>query len=182
MATLAPYSAKRTAMAWPMPELPPVTRTFLPARPGSRLVPGAAVGRGFVMVVAPRWWRSDCSCSGTERAGVTRHGLVLSRPGGELEQRVEEGLRERGERLDDVGQQIDRDLRPDGERGLLQPLAGLRAGRVGAGEALAVGDERQEAGPHVVGARVGRGARDLGEGDRGRHRPVGGADRGDLWV
>ena len=34
MATLAPCSAKRTAIAWPMPELPPVTRTFLPFRPG----------------------------------------------------------------------------------------------------------------------------------------------------
>src|SRR5206468_2689954 len=34
MATLAPCSAKRTAIAWPMPELPPVTSTFLPFRPG----------------------------------------------------------------------------------------------------------------------------------------------------
>ena len=33
MATLAPCSAKRTAIAWPMPELPPVTSTFLPFRP-----------------------------------------------------------------------------------------------------------------------------------------------------
>src|SRR3954452_15779125 len=34
MATLAPNWAKRTAIAWPMPELPPVTRTFLPFSPG----------------------------------------------------------------------------------------------------------------------------------------------------
>src|SRR4051795_2382473 len=34
MATLAPCSAKRTAIACPMPEEPPVTRTFLPLRPG----------------------------------------------------------------------------------------------------------------------------------------------------
>src|SRR3954447_24184760 len=33
MATLAPYSAKRTAIAWPIPELPPVTSTFLPWSP-----------------------------------------------------------------------------------------------------------------------------------------------------
>ncbi len=33
MATFAPYSAKRTAIACPMPELPPVTRTFFPSRP-----------------------------------------------------------------------------------------------------------------------------------------------------
>src|SRR5918999_6070139 len=37
MATLAPYSAKRTAMAWPMPEVPPVTSTFLSRSP--RILP-----------------------------------------------------------------------------------------------------------------------------------------------
>src|SRR4051812_12122241 len=41
MATLAPYSANRTAIAWPMPELPPVTRTFLPASPGRCAARGA---------------------------------------------------------------------------------------------------------------------------------------------
>jgi hypothetical protein len=33
MATLAPNSANRTAIAWPMPEVPPVTRTFFPLSP-----------------------------------------------------------------------------------------------------------------------------------------------------
>jgi len=33
MATLAPCSAKRTAIACPMPDVPPVTRTFLPSSP-----------------------------------------------------------------------------------------------------------------------------------------------------
>ena len=33
IATFAPSSAKRMAMAWPMPELPPVTRTFFPRIP-----------------------------------------------------------------------------------------------------------------------------------------------------
>src|SRR3954447_16599531 len=49
MATLAPNWAKRTAIAWPMPELPPVTRTFLPFRPGMASVGetvGAAVDMG----------------------------------------------------------------------------------------------------------------------------------------
>src|SRR5919197_2012854 len=53
MATLAPYSAKRTAIAWPMPELPPVTRTFLPFSPRR---PSARVGLGAVAMwgVPPR--------------------------------------------------------------------------------------------------------------------------------
>src|SRR3712207_1333702 len=42
MATLAPCSAKRTAIAWPMPELPPVTSTFLPRRPGMASVRASA--------------------------------------------------------------------------------------------------------------------------------------------
>src|SRR4051795_1011336 len=49
MATLAPNWAKRTAIAWPMPELPPVTRTFLPFSPGMASVGetvGAAVDMG----------------------------------------------------------------------------------------------------------------------------------------
>src|SRR5215210_7011917 len=43
MATLAPYSAKRTAIACPMPELPPVTRTFLPFSPGMASTVGWAL-------------------------------------------------------------------------------------------------------------------------------------------
>src|SRR5690349_5379767 len=46
MATLAPYSAKRTAIACPIPELPPVTRTFLPLSPGI----ASAVGWGVESV------------------------------------------------------------------------------------------------------------------------------------
>src|SRR5436190_11551604 len=38
MATLAPYSANRMAIAWPIPELPPVIRTFLSSRPRRPLV------------------------------------------------------------------------------------------------------------------------------------------------
>src|SRR3954447_12940955 len=57
MATLAPNWAKRTAIAWPMPELPPVTRTFLPARPGMPSVGetvGAAVDMG-AFSLGGRW-------------------------------------------------------------------------------------------------------------------------------
>src|SRR4051795_3087582 len=88
MATFAPCSAKATAMAWPMPELPPVTSTFLPSRPGSRLVPGAEEGRVLVMGMVPLWGGSgDCSCSGVKGLGVTRPGLArLGR------RRVEVGL------------------------------------------------------------------------------------------
>src|SRR5688500_7184907 len=47
MATFAPCSAKRTAIAWPMPDVPPVTRTFLPSRPR---MPSAR-GTGWVEVL-----------------------------------------------------------------------------------------------------------------------------------
>src|SRR3954454_21242629 len=58
MATFAPYSAKRTAMAWPIPELPPVTSTFLPWSPfmgpqsgdtGGRYVTLAGIARPKAM-------------------------------------------------------------------------------------------------------------------------------------
>src|SRR3954471_22499685 len=48
MATFAPCSAKRTAIACPIPDEPPVTRTFFPVRPGMPPRPscGSAVGAG----------------------------------------------------------------------------------------------------------------------------------------
>ncbi len=49
MATFAPYSANRTAIAWPMPELPPVTSTFFPSSPLSPLVRGLAVAAACVI-------------------------------------------------------------------------------------------------------------------------------------
>src|SRR4051794_19260129 len=48
MATLAPNWAKRTAIAWPMPELPPATRTLRPFRPGM-LSAGDTVGAAVDM-------------------------------------------------------------------------------------------------------------------------------------
>src|SRR5436305_5231687 len=51
MATLAPYSAKRTAIAWPIPELPPVTSTFLPWSP---FMPPQSSEQGDRYVTLPR--------------------------------------------------------------------------------------------------------------------------------
>jgi hypothetical protein len=48
MATFAPCSAKRTAIACPIPELPPVTSTFLPRSPGMESVL-VAVGAACAM-------------------------------------------------------------------------------------------------------------------------------------
>src|SRR4051794_3879640 len=52
---------------------------------------------------------------------------------GQVGEGVDERLGERRERLDRVAQYVDRHLGPDRERGLSQPLAGLRSDRVGAG-------------------------------------------------
>ncbi len=70
-------------------------------------------------------------------------------------------LRERRERLDRVPQHVERDAGADRQRRLLQPLAGLRPERVGAGQPLAVAEQRQEAVALGVGARVGRRLGDL---------------------
>ena len=77
-------------------------------------------------------------------------------------ERVEVDLREGRERLDRVEQHVERDAGADRERRLLQPLARLRAERVGAGQRLAVAEQRQEAVALGVGARVRLGLRDLG--------------------
>ena len=60
-------------------------------------------------------------------------------------QRGDVDLGEGGERLDDVAQHVERHAGADGQRGLLQPLAGLGAERVGAGQPLAVAQQGQEA-------------------------------------
>ena len=74
-------------------------------------------------------------------------------------QRGDVDLRERRERLDRVAQDVERDVGADRQRGLLQPLARLGAERVGAGQPLAVAEERQEAVALGVRARVGGGLR-----------------------
>src|ERR687891_1501262 len=65
IATLAPNSANRTAIACPIPEVPPVTRTFLPFSPlSSSLVDSGAV----TAMLPPRGWGSF---AGTVSAGRT---------------------------------------------------------------------------------------------------------------
>ena len=56
----------------------------------------------------------------------------------------------------------------NGQRGLLEPLAGLGAERVGTGQPLAVAEQRQEAVGVGVGTCVGLGLRQLGEAGRWR--------------
>ena len=59
-------------------------------------------------------------------------------------------------------QHVERDLGADGQRRLLQPLARLGPERVGAGQALAVAEQGEEAVGLGVGVRVGGGLGDLG--------------------
>src|ERR671918_3020208 len=56
MATFAPCSAKRTAIACPIPDVPPVTRTFLPLSP--RMPSRAAVDSIMVIAASPFVGRS----------------------------------------------------------------------------------------------------------------------------
>src|SRR5918995_4602986 len=64
MATLAPYSANRTAIAWPIPELPPGTSTFLPRRPG--IASATGMGMGWATDSSSG---GDCGLSAHDRAG-----------------------------------------------------------------------------------------------------------------
>ena len=81
-----------------------------------------------------------------DRAALLRAGQsVRQRSAGAQQQRLERvdvDLGERGERLDDVAQDIERHAGADGQRGLLQPLAGLGAERIGAGQPFAVAESR----------------------------------------
>ena len=132
----------------PMPALPPITTTVCPSSSGSRSVGGAAVRRSSSLLSSARHRRSRA-----DRL-ARRRDLPAERL-----QRGDVDLRERRERLDRVGQDVERDVGADRERGLLQPLARLGAERVGAGQPLAVAEERQEAVALGVGARVGGGLR-----------------------
>src|SRR5215208_6995615 len=155
--TSAPSARARRAVSRPIPALPPMTTTICPSSSGSRWI---EVTVGAVLIVLARWG---------DLAAERLHA-------GEVD------LREGREGLDRVGEHVERDAGADGERGLLQPLAGLWAERVRAGEAFAVAEQRQEAVGLGVGARVGGGLGDLGH-ERGRgDRGLGGAGRGGLRV
>src|SRR5437763_12920712 len=80
-----------------------------------------------------------------------RHGRSgrdrLARGRDRFAERLEAGdvdLREGGERLDGVREDVERDVSSDGECGLLEPFARLRAERIRAGQSLAVAEQRQE--------------------------------------
>src|SRR5476649_1046484 len=67
----------------------------------------------------------------------------------QLAQREEDAFAERGVGLDHVEQHVDRGLRADRQRQLLEPLARLGADRDGARQypAVRIGDDLDEAGP-----------------------------------
>ncbi len=67
--------------------------------------------------------------------------------------------REAREGLDRVAEHLERDVGADGERRLLQPLTGFGPERVGAGQSLAVAEQRHEPVGLGVGVRVGGGLR-----------------------
>ena len=88
------------------------------------------------------------SCSPPVRppsAGRRRPACAAPRSPAQRLQRRDVDLREGRERLDRVAQHVERDVRADGQRRLLQPLARLGPERVGAGQPLAVAEQRQEA-------------------------------------
>src|SRR3954451_7231820 len=94
MATLAPYCAKRTAIAWPIPELPPVTSTFLPSRPGRSSARGSAVGVSWAIWMPP----SGCKCGLSGRGGRGCYAAAQEHQAGEREEqdRHEARTHERG--------------------------------------------------------------------------------------
>ena len=114
------------------------------------------------VVMAPPTDRSStphASQRGPVLESLTAIPSRTARSGGDLAaerfQRVDVDLGEGGEGLDDVAQHLQRHAGADGQRGLLQPLAGLGAERVGAGQPLAVGQQGQEAVRLGVGVGVG---------------------------
>src|SRR5436190_7785856 len=123
--TSAPSARAARAVAKPIPALPPITTTVWSLRSGARCV---GDGVSVVVIVPP---------------------LVVER----LE-RADVDLREGGEGLDRVAQHVQRDAGADGQRRLLQPFAGLGAERVGAGQALAVAEQGEEAVGFGVRARI----------------------------
>ena len=150
--TSAPSARARRAVSRPMPALPPMTTTVWPA------------GRGT--------GRSDCASGSTEPAACAR-----TRSRHQRLERVHVDLREGREGLDGVDEDVKRDAGADGERGLLEPLARLRAERVGAGEALAVAQQGEEAVGFRVRARVGGRLGHPGHRSGRAEARLGGADR-----
>src|SRR5215217_3034222 len=173
MMTSAPSARARRAVSYPIPALPPMTTTVCPSSSASRWL-GVTVGAEVIVppgTGSPRSWRSRPDRP-ARRGDLGAEGL---QPG-------EVDLREGRERLDRVRQDVERHAGADRERGLLKPLAGLWAERVGAGQPLAVAEQREEAVRLSVGVRVGGGLGNLGH-ERGRaEQGLGRARRGGVRV
>src|SRR5262245_12853161 len=129
------------------------------------------------------WVAAILTSHGSDRHGRRRaDGLGRSRyMRSELLEGLGVDLRERREWLNRVAQDVERHVRPDSHRGLLQPLASLRAEGVGACQPFAVAEQCYEAVAVGVSARVGGGLRDVLYRDRGheatRIRPHSGSLR-----
>ena len=116
---------------------PGTRRPSPPARAARAASRGrAAASRRSTATAARRTSRRDGRMAQATRRSATFVQLL---------HRVQVDLREGRERLDRVLEDVERHARADRERRLAEPLARLGADRVGAGEALAVGDQREEA-------------------------------------
>src|SRR3954468_19324539 len=170
--TPAPSARARRAVSRPMPALPPMTTMVCPSSSGWRAMGWATVAVVIGSLLSSAWHGWSCANGLAGRRDVLAECL---QPG-------DVDLRERGERLDRVAEDVERDVRADRQRGLLEPLTGLGPERVGTGQPLAVAEECQEAVALGVRARVGGGLRHLRQRHHGAEAAGPGAHRRCLWV
>src|ERR671936_1931247 len=109
MATLAPYSAKRTAIACPIPDVPPVTSTFFPFSP--RMPSLVASGATAVIGSSLRRW-SRCRTVSRRRGAL--HGGCRRDLGAGAQLRLEsaqrgEDCRRRKNRQPEVDEPVEHD-------------------------------------------------------------------------
>src|SRR3954449_12794347 len=109
-------------------------------------------------------------------------GPPLSGTAGSLEcvQCSDVDLRKRRERLDGVAQDVERQVRTDRDRCLLQPLTRFRTERKRTGEPVAVAEQSQEAVARRIRTCVGLGLGDLTEQGRAAEPALGRTYRGGL--
>src|SRR3954471_5595020 len=133
--TSAPSARARRAVSRPMPALPPMTTTVCPSSSGRRAMGWATVAVVIVPLLSSAWHGWSCA----NRLACRRDVLAECLQPGDVD------LREGGERLDRVAEDVERDVRADRQRRLLEPLARLGPERVGTGQPLPVAEECQEA-------------------------------------
>ena len=140
------------------------------ARSGDRVAIAAYLGNGdgFDRAVSSRGKptpRRTSPTSGTSspRTKPSNRSARHADLPAELLERGDVDLREGRERLDRVSQHVERHAGPDRQRGLLHPLAGLRAQGVRAGQQFAVAEQGQEAVDFGVVVGVGGGLRHVGQ-------------------